>query len=33
MICDKCKHCEDNVCQIYGYYIIHPEGTCDDYEA
>lgn len=32
MLCDKCRHCEDKVCQIYGYYIIDSAGRCDDYE-
>lgn len=30
--CDNCKHCKDKVCEIYGYYIIHPKGSCVDHE-
>ena len=32
MLCNKCQHCEDHVCQIYGYYIINSAGICEDYE-
>lgn len=32
MVCDTCINNRDKCCLIYGYYIIHPAGTCDDYE-